>query len=128
MNNAERVTEFHPRQDDRRTGRELATRTSGTVVPRSARRESSGPLAVSQSSYLNEKDRHYRAAETVENGTDLAQRSVSGVLRIDAKLQQAQADGASPRALVAIERIEDVLGQTGGMLLFDYMARPYERW
>ena len=86
------------------------------------------PIAVSQSSYLNERDRHYRAAETVENGGDLAERAANRVLRLDAKLGQAEADGASPRALAAIERLEEVLGHTTGMLVFDYVANPYTRW
>jgi hypothetical protein len=64
----------------------------------------------------------------VENGGDLAERSVDGVLRLDAKLRAAQRDGASPRALAAIERMEEVFGQTTGMLVWDFVNRPYERW
>ena len=127
MDNAERVTRLHPQSSAAATG-EIVPRPQATATRRDQRQEVIVPVAVSQSSYLNEKDRHYRAAETVENGGDLAERSVNGVLRLDAKLRQAEADGASPRALATIEQIGGAFGQSAAMLVVDFMQRPYERW
>jgi hypothetical protein len=86
------------------------------------------PFATSPSSYLNENDRAYRASSTVENGGDIAERSVNRILRLDARLQEAQATGASPGALAAIERLREVYAQTSAMVVFDFGANPYQRW
>jgi hypothetical protein len=121
MNNAQRVTQLHRAQD-------YEERTADVVVCQgvhvSHRVAAPTPVAVSRSSYLNEKDRHYRAAETVENGGDLAERSVDRVLRLDAMLREAEADGASPMALSAIERLEGILGQSVGMLVHSFVNSP----
>jgi hypothetical protein len=127
MENAERVTRLHPQSSAASAG-EMVPRPQAAAARRDQRQEVIVPIAVSQSSYFNEKDRHYRAAETVANGTDLAERSINGVLRLDAKRRQAEADGASPRALAAIERLEEVLGHTTAMIVYDFGANPYERW
>lgn len=106
--------------------------TSGEVVRRSpsevARPEPRRVQAVSQASYVTEKDRYFRAAETLENGGDLAGRATDQVVRLDAKLQGAQASSASPMALATIERINAAYGQGAGLLVNDYMIHPYERW
>jgi hypothetical protein len=82
----------------------------------------------SPSSYLNENDRAYRASATVENGGDIAERSVTRILRLDTRLQEAQEMGASPGAIAAIERLRDVYAQTSAMVVFDFGANPYMRW
>jgi hypothetical protein len=98
------------------------------VAPLPVPRESGGPLAVSRSSYLNEKDRHYRAAETMENAADLAKRGVKNLLDIDRQLHEAEADDASPRALAGIEQLEQIYVNGAGMVVCDFMNRPYEKW
>jgi hypothetical protein len=116
-----------------------ATRTevlSGTVLPdvghsparRSVPQPAPLPSAPSPSSYLNEHDRSYRAGATVESGGDIAERSVTRILRLDARLQEAQETGASPGALAAIERLREVYAQTSAMVVFDFGANPYQRW
>jgi hypothetical protein len=116
-----------------------ATRTevlSGTVLPdatylpapRPVSQPAPLPFATSRSSYLNENDRWYRAGATVENGGDLAERSVTRILRLDARLQEALETGASPGALAAIERLREVYAQTSAMVVFDYGSDPYTRW
>jgi len=83
---------------------------------------------VSQASYVTEKDRYFRAAETLENGGDLAGRAIGQVVQLDGLLQAAKADDVSPMALAAIERINLTYEQSAGPLLDDFMNRPYERW
>jgi hypothetical protein len=126
MNNAEGVTELHHKINGE--GGELVLRPKAEIERRRPEPQFIVPVAVSQSSYLNEKDRHYRAAETVENGGDLAERSANRILRLDGRLRQAEADGASPRALAGIERLEEVLSHGTGMLVLDFVLKPYERW
>lgn len=109
-------------------GELVRRRETAPAVQRGAALGASRPLAVSQSSYLNEMDRHFRAAETVENGQDLAERSVTGVLRLDERLRKAQTEGASPHALALIQRIEWTLGNGTALLVDDFLNRPYERW
>jgi hypothetical protein len=129
MDGTERVTQL--RQPHRNTGQsdEIVIRPEAETAAQQ-RREAQfiTPVAVSQTSYLNEKDRHFRAAETVENAGDLVERSVNRVLRIDTLRHEAREHGASPGALAAIERLQEVYAQTSAMLVFDFQARPYERW
>lgn len=127
MDNAQRVRQLHSPNDHGAASGEVVRRAGAVAVPRAAGTASTPP-AVSRSSYLNERDRHYRAAETVENAGDLAERTINGVLRLDARLREAEAEGASPRALANIERVQEVFGQGSGMLVFDYLQKPYERW
>jgi hypothetical protein len=129
MDNTERVTQERPQHKINGHLAEMALRPSSNVNQR-GRPEAQlvTPAAVSRSSYLNEKDRHFRAAETVENGVDLAVRSANGLLRLDSRLRDAEAAGASPRVLAGIERLEEVLSQGTGMLVFDFVMNPYERW
>jgi hypothetical protein len=109
---------------------------SGTVLPdvghlpaqRQVYQPAPLPFPPSPSSYLNENDRAYRAGATVENGGDIAERSVTRILRLDARLQEAQETGASPGALAAIERLREVYAQTSAMVVFDFGANPYTRW
>jgi hypothetical protein len=77
-------------------------------------------VPVSRSSYLYEMDRHYRAAVTVENTGDLAERAVDRIVRLDRKATEAAMIGVSPRAQANIERMIDVVGHTTGMVVFDY--------
>jgi hypothetical protein len=105
----------------------LATSRNGHVAARPSRRAAS-PQPVSQSSYLNERDRYYRAAETVDNAIDLADRSVDGILALDERLRQARANDATPLALVLIERKQVRLSDGADNLIDDFMNRPYERW
>jgi hypothetical protein len=128
MDYAERVTELRQERKINGHSAEMAPRRPTEVDQRRREAQFITPVAVSQSSYLNEKDRHYRAAETVENGGDLAERSANRILRLDAKLREAQAEDASPRALAAIERLEEVLSHGTGMLVLDFVLNPYERW
>jgi hypothetical protein len=125
MNNVERVTRLHPQSDAASAG-EMVPRQQATPARR--RQELIVPVAVSQSSYLNEKDRHFRAAETVENAADLAKRGVKNLLDLDRQLQEAEADDASPRALAGIEQLEQIYVNGAGMVVCDFMNRPYERW
>jgi hypothetical protein len=128
MDSTERVRKLRPQRPDDAQNGELAMRPYAGVQQRQPERQFSPPEAVSQSSYLNEKDRHYRAAVTVENGRDLAERSVNGVLRLDARLREAEVDGASPRALAMIEQIGGAFGQSASLLVVDFMQRPYRTW
>jgi hypothetical protein len=130
MDYAERVTDLRREDMMNGYGAAMVLRRTTELDQRRRDRETQfiAPVPVSRSSYLNEKDRHYRAAETVESGGDLAERSVNRILRLDARLRKAEAEGASPRALAAIEQIQDVHGHASGLLVFDYIARPNERW
>ena len=128
MNNTEQQREYRPAQKINGHSEEVVRRPRAVAAQQDQRQQRIAPVAVSHSSYLNEKDRHFRAAETVENAGDLALRGVDGVLHLDARLRDAREDGASPGALAAIERFREVYGQATTMLLFDFEARPYERW
>lgn len=113
--------------DDRRVG--LVPRPAAEVGPNSGHGQlAARPDPVSQSSYLNERDRFYRAAETVENGGDLAERSVSRLLRLDKRLRAAELEGVSPRVLAIIEKTELIYGHAAGALVNEFMNNPYERW
>jgi hypothetical protein len=126
MDSVKRVTQLHPQQVNATYAGEMVPRQQATPARR--RQEVIVPVAVSQSSYLNEKDRHYRAAETVENGGDLAKRGVKNLLDLDRQLNEAAADDASPRALAGIEQLEQIYVKGAGMVVWDFMNRPYERW
>jgi hypothetical protein len=106
----------------------MVTRQQATAAQQDQLHEVIVPVPVSQSSYLNERDRHYRAAVTLENGRDLGERSIDGVLQLAAKLHKAEADGESPRELAIIEQIEGAFGKSAVMVMLDFMQRPYERW
>jgi hypothetical protein len=127
MDNAERVTRLHPQSDAASAG-EMVPRPQATAARRDQQQEAIIPVAVSQSSYLNEKDRHYRAAETMENGADLAKRGIKNLLDLDRRLQEAEAEGASPRALAGIEQLEQIYVNSTGNVVCDFMNRPGERW
>jgi hypothetical protein len=127
MENAERVTELRPPRTINGQSGGMAIRPGSEAATR-RQREFISPVAVSQSSYLNENDRHYRAAQTVKNAVELAERSADGLLRLDARLREAEVEGASPRALAGIERLEEVFSHSACGLVYDFVSRPYERW
>jgi hypothetical protein len=127
MENAEQVALVRQQAKINGSVAELALRP-GAIVDQQRYARFVPLEAVSQSSRLNEMDRHFRAGETVENGLDLLKRVTRGVLELDNELRAAAAEGASPLALSIIERLERAYGQAGGMVGVDFMERPYRLW
>jgi hypothetical protein len=109
--------------------------TSGQVVPqrqpdvvRRSYRETAVPESVSRSSGLNQRDRHYRAGATLDDGGNLIDIATDRILKSDRKLQDAVAEGTSPMALAAIERLHMTYGVGAAHVVDDFMNHPYERW
>jgi hypothetical protein len=114
-------------QSGRVTGGQVVPQHSADVVRRS-HREAAVPAPVSRSSDLTERDRHYRAGATLDGGGNLVNIATDRILKSDRRLQEAAADGASPMALAAIERLQMTYGVGAGNLVDDFMNHPYERW
>jgi hypothetical protein len=106
---------------------QMAARYVPDLTSRS-HREPAVPRPVSRSSELNQRDRHYRAAGTLDDGGNLVDVATDRILKSDQRLQEAAADGTSPMALAAIENLHMKYGVGAGHLVDDFMNRPYERW
>jgi hypothetical protein len=125
MDHAERVTELHPPHANNAQSGEVTIRPDAEAAAQ-RRREAQfiAPMPVSWSSYLYEKDRHFRGVETAENAGDVAERCYNRVLRLDAEKRKAQAGEATPQAQAILEGIEQVLGHGYGMLLMGILSNP----
>jgi hypothetical protein len=106
----------------------MAKRPDADAALRRREAQDTAPVPVSRSSYLNEKDRYYRAAETLDNGADLARRGIENLLDLDRQRREVPADAASPQVLAAIEQFELIYVRGAGNVVSDFINRPYERW
>jgi hypothetical protein len=122
MDHVDRVTAMRPPHANNGQGGEMATRADAEAAAQRRRDAalSITPMPVSRSSCSYEMDRHYRAAVTVENTGDLAERAVDRIVRLDRKATEAAMNGVSPRGQANIERLIDVVGHTTGMVVYDY--------
>jgi hypothetical protein len=126
MGHTDRLTGLHPPITTNGQSREIEIRADAEAAAQ-RRREAqlTTPVPVSWSSYLDEKDRHFRGVETAENAGDVAEHCFNRVLRLDAiKRREAEAGEATPQAKAILEGIEQVLGHGYGMLVMSMLSNP----
>jgi hypothetical protein len=127
MDNARRITELGQPHTTNGQNREMVIRPDAeAAAQRRPDAQLITPIPVSRSSYLNEKDRHYRAAETMDNGADLAVRGMDHLLDLDRKRREAPAD--APLVQAGMEQFVMTYISGARMVVSDFLNRPYERW
>jgi hypothetical protein len=83
---------------------------------------------VSWSSALGEQDRLYRAAKALDGAGDLVEVAGERIVEADRRLRQAAAEGASPMALAAMERLHATYGAGACFVVSEVMTNAYQRY
>jgi hypothetical protein len=83
---------------------------------------------VSYSSALGEQDRLYRAAKALDGAGDLVKVAGERIVEADRNLRQAAAEGASPSALAALEKLHMTYGMGACFVVGEVMTNPYDRY
>ena len=112
---------------DRAAGRGQVVPQRPTNLPfRRERRDILEP--VSYSSALGERDRLYRAAKAIDGAGDLVEVAGERIVEADRNLRQAEAEGASPSALAALEKLHMTYGAGAQFIVAEVMTNPYDRY
>jgi hypothetical protein len=117
----DRVTRLYPPFTTNGQSREMAKRADADAARQRREAQFIMPMPVSRSSYLNEKDKHHRGVETVENAGDIMQRAGNRVLCMGQQIREAEADGASQQEMEILKGLQRVYGQGSAMLIMGYM-------
>ena len=116
MEDARRVTELHPPPTNNGQSRDMEIKPDAEVAERRREAQFIPPVPVSRSSYLYEKDKHFRNVETVQNAKDVAKRAAHCILEFD-HFRETEAGGASPQAQAIVNGFEQALGHVYTMVI-----------
>jgi hypothetical protein len=112
----ERVTGTRPPPTTYGQSREMEIKPDADVAERRREAQFIPPVPVSRSSYLFEKDKHFRNVETVQNANDVAKRAAHCILDFD-HFRETEAGGASPQAQAIVNGFEQALGHIYAMVI-----------